>query len=116
MATMKRCLAQLSLSGRWGSEHFWPGLDVDLDRVLAPAIEATRAVGLEGQPDYVAPRPALAAVRVRDAIAGREDCFVDVFVSVDAGAAPAGFRHVDVPDGTDFTHTTIRAIAPKDEE
>jgi hypothetical protein len=54
MAKMKRCLAQLSLSGRWGTEHLWPGLEVNFERELAPGFT------------------------VAAAIAGRENCFEDV--------------------------------------
>lgn len=54
MTLMKRCLAQLSLSGSWGTEHLWPGLEVNFARELAPGFT------------------------VADAIAGREDCFEDV--------------------------------------
>jgi hypothetical protein len=53
MATMKRCRVPMTVSGRWGSEHFWPGLEVNLERQLA------------------------SGVTVADAIAGREDCFED---------------------------------------
>lgn len=67
MPTMKRCLAQLSLTGSWGTEHLWPGLEVNMDRELAPGFT------------------------VAHAIEGREDCFEDVtVVSRDArGPAPA---------------------------
>jgi hypothetical protein len=54
MATMKRCLAQLTLTGVWGSEHLFPGLEINFDRELAPG------------------------VTVRSVIAGRENCFEDV--------------------------------------
>jgi hypothetical protein len=54
MATMKRCLAQLSLSGSWGTQYLWPDLEVDLERELAPGFT------------------------VADAVRGREDCFEDV--------------------------------------
>jgi hypothetical protein len=60
MATMKRCRAQLSLSGSWGTEHLWDGLEVDVDRELAPGFT------------------------VGHAIAGRDDCFEDVTLTVDA--------------------------------
>jgi hypothetical protein len=89
MATMKRCLAQLSLSGSWGSEHFWPGLDVDLDRELAPAVRATAAKGREGTEGYVPPRAGVPAFTVADAVVGRENCFEDVEPPAPAdGAAP----------------------------
>jgi len=66
MPTMKRCLAQLTLSGRWGTEHFWPGLEVNFARELAPGFT------------------------VADAVAGREDCFEDAHVNaaVNTTAAP----------------------------
>jgi hypothetical protein len=51
---MKRCLAQLSLSGRGFTELLQPGMEVNLDRELAPGFT------------------------VADAIAGRENCFEDV--------------------------------------
>jgi len=51
MSKMRRCLAQLSLAGSWGTENLWPGLEVDLNRELAPG------------------------VTVGDAVQGREDCF-----------------------------------------
>lgn len=54
MATKKRCLASLSLSGSWGTEYLWPDLEVDLDRELAPGFT------------------------VGDAVRGREDCFADL--------------------------------------
>ncbi len=47
----KRCLAQLSLAGSWGTVHLWPGLEVDVDRELEPGFT------------------------VADAVVGREDCF-----------------------------------------
>lgn len=55
----KRCLAQLTLSGRWGTEHLWPGLEVNFARELAPGFT------------------------VADAVAGREDCFEDVAMSAE---------------------------------
>lgn len=54
MATWMRCRAQLTLSGSWGSEHLWPGLEVNFARELAPGFT------------------------VADAVAGREDCFEPV--------------------------------------
>ena len=54
MATMKRCRVPMTLSGRWGSEHLWPGLDVNMERELAPGFTVAAAV------------------------AGREECFADV--------------------------------------
>lgn len=66
MATMKRCRAQLSLSGPWGTEHLWDGLEVDVDRELAPGFT------------------------VGQAIAGRDDCFDDV-----DGADPIDHEHRD---------------------
>lgn len=54
MATMKRCRAQLSLSGPWGTEHLWDGLEVNVDRELAPGFT------------------------IGHAIAGRNECFEDV--------------------------------------
>lgn len=60
MATKKRCLASLSLSGSWGTEYLWPDLEVDLDRELAPGFT------------------------VGDAVRGREDCFEDVAAVTDA--------------------------------
>lgn len=65
MATKKRCLASLSLSGSWGTEYLWPGLEVDLDRELAPGFT------------------------VGDAVRGREDCFEDVAAVTDAPVLPA---------------------------
>jgi uncharacterized protein YbdZ (MbtH family) len=81
MATMKRCRAQLSLSGPWGSEHLWDGLEVDVDRELAPGFT------------------------VGHAIAGRDDCFDDV--TIDAGDAPDGVDRVPV----DTSWTTMRPIS-----
>jgi hypothetical protein len=78
MATIKRCIAQLSLSGSWGSVHLQPGMDVDLDRELAPARAEVLEKGQPGTDGYVAPRPGAPAFTLRDGIAGREDCFVDV--------------------------------------
>lgn len=54
MATMKRCLAQLSLRVGGTEEHFWPGLEVNMDRELKPGYT------------------------VAHAIAGREHCFEDI--------------------------------------
>jgi len=57
---MKRCLAQLSivLPDRPGNpmvvERLWPGLEVDMERELAPGFT------------------------VADAVAGKEDCFEDI--------------------------------------
>lgn len=51
---MKRCLVPMTLSGSWGQEHVWPGLEVNFDRELKPGFT------------------------VADAVAGREDCFEDV--------------------------------------
>lgn len=68
MATMKRCRAQLTLSGSWGTEHLWPGLEVNVDRELAPGFT------------------------VGDAIAGRDDCLEDL------GAAPASDAPAATPD------------------
>lgn len=78
MAIMKRCRAQLSLSGPWGSVHLWPGLDVDLSRELLPAVAATPAKGKPGTDGHIPARPAVSGFTVADAIAGREDCFEDV--------------------------------------
>lgn len=63
MATMKRCLVPMTLSGRWGSEHLWPGLEVNVERELAPGFT------------------------VAAAIAGREDCFEDVTAAPDEPVA-----------------------------
>lgn len=78
MPNMKRCVAQVSLSGPWGVEHLQPGMEVDFARVLAPARESVAAKGTEGTDGY---RPAIAgkpAFTVADAVAGREDWFEDV--------------------------------------
>lgn len=68
MPTMKRCLAQISLSGSWGTEHLWPGLEVNVDRELAPGFT------------------------VADAVAGREECFEDVVATQVPGKAPESGR------------------------
>lgn len=62
MATMKRCRVAMDLHGSWGLERLWPGLEVNLERELAPGFT------------------------VADAVAGREDCFEDVS-STDAAPA-----------------------------
>jgi|SRR5579872_2793071 len=87
MATMKRCLAQLSLSGSWGTEHLWPDLEVDLDRELAPGFT------------------------VADAVRGREDCFEDVYITAASDApVPAGFKTTLVDPGTDFSKAVLTPI------
>jgi hypothetical protein len=78
MPTMKRCRAQFSLSGPWGTVYLWEGLDVDLERVLTPAAAAVPAKGQPGTDGYVPARPAVAQFTIADAIAGREDCFEDM--------------------------------------
>lgn len=78
MPTMKRCRAHLSLSGPWGTLYLWDGLDVDLGRVLTPAVTATPAKGKPGTDGHIPPRPAVPQFTVADAIAGRDDCFEDV--------------------------------------
>lgn len=86
LSNMKRCLAQLSLAGPWGTEHFWQGLEVNFARELAPGFT------------------------VADAVAGREDCFEDVDAPITMaldGPAPDGFTHVDVPADTNFSAATI---------
>lgn len=120
MANMKRCLAQLTISGPWGTEHFWAGLEpIDLDRVLVPVRDAVPAKGAAGTDGYVPARLAVKAFTVADAIAGREDCFEDIDASESAagGPAPVGFTHTDVPLDTDFTKATLRrnprATGPK---
>jgi hypothetical protein len=91
MATMKRCLVPMTLSGRWGSEHLWPGLEVNVERELAPGFT------------------------VADAVVGREECFEDVSITMDGGPTPAGFSHVDVGDDVDLSHATMRPIEPTQE-
>ena len=54
MPLMKRCRAQMSLAGPWGTEHLWPGLEVNIDRELMPGFT------------------------VAEAVRGREDCFEDL--------------------------------------
>jgi hypothetical protein len=94
MPTMKRCLAQLSTSGRWGTEHFFAGLEVDFDRVLAPEVKAVDAVGVEGSDGYVPARPAVPAFTVRDSVAGREECFEDVAPAEAAATDVRATRHI----------------------
>lgn len=75
---MMRCKAELTLNVRGRREELWPGLEVDFDRELAPAVPEVAAHGVDGDPDY---RPAQAArvrVTVADAVQGREDCFEPV--------------------------------------
>ena len=62
---MKRCRAQLSITGAWGAEHLQPGMPVDLGRELAPGFT------------------------VADAVAGREDCFDDGPITDEADPAAA---------------------------
>ena len=85
MATMKRCRAQITMSGRWGIEDLQPGMEVDLDRVLAPAVPAREAVGTPGTDGYVPAAAGLRVVTVRDAVAGKEDhWFEDVHPTAEA--------------------------------
>lgn len=71
MPTMKRCLAQLSIAvaGR-PTEHLWPGLEVNVDRELAPGYT------------------------LKQAIAGREDAFEDLAPTV---PTPATKRTAPLP-------------------
>lgn len=66
MATMKRCLAQLSIRAGGQEEHLWPGLEVNFERELAPGYT------------------------VAHAIVGRESCFEDVYVT---GTLEQGVAH-----------------------
>lgn len=56
---MKRCRAQLSIRGSWGTEKLWPGLEVDMDRELEPGFT------------------------VADAVRGREDAFEPIADDID---------------------------------
>lgn len=89
MANMKRCRSQLSVAVGDKTEHLWPGLEVDLERVLTPARPATAAIGKEGTEGHVQARAAVAAFTLGDAVAGREDCFEEVA----APAQAAGRKH-----------------------
>ena len=73
MVIMKRCLAQLTLSGPWGTEVFWPGLEVNIARELAPGYT------------------------VGDAVAGREACFEDVVASPAPAQAPKSDKAAVAP-------------------
>lgn len=85
MANMKRCRAEMSIAVGESIEHFWPGLEIDFDRVLRPASPAEPARGKEGAEGYVPARPAVTGVTVANAVAGREDCFEDVTAAPSPG-------------------------------
>lgn len=88
MPTMKRCLGQLSVTVNGRTEHLWPGLEVNVDRELAPGYTLGHAV------------------------AGREDLFEDVepMASADGGPAPAGFVTPLLDPDIDLSAATIHAI------
>lgn len=86
MATMKRCRAQLSITVGDRTEHLWPGLEVNLDRVLIPEC------------------PGQHAYTLAHAIAGREDCFEDV-------DAPAAEKPASAP----AVHS-LAAPSPREEK
>lgn len=44
MARIRRCRAQLNIRGPWGEENLQPGMQVDLDRELAPGFTIADAV------------------------------------------------------------------------
>lgn len=100
MSNMKRCVAQVSLSGSWGVEHLQPGMAIDFARVLTPARDAAPAKGDVGTDGYVPPIAAQSAFTVADAVAGREDWF----------------EEIGEPAATDFSDVTISAIAPLNQE
>lgn len=114
MTTVKRCLAQLTLSGPWGYVDLQPGMPVDLARVLTPAADAVAAKGDPGTDGYVAARAAVREFTVADAVEGREECFEDLEapISLSGGPAPADFKATLVPPATDFSTATITPIAP----
>lgn len=71
MPRMMRCNAELTIQvpGTTVRLELWPGLDVDVDRVLAPE--------RDGRP----------AVTIALAIQGREDCFSEIPLTDRAGEA-----------------------------
>ena len=63
---MMRCTAHVAIRTGDRTEELWPGLDVDVDRVLTPATDTTPAFtiadALAGR-DYVGEIPADAPVK-----------------------------------------------------